>query len=153
MTYAEVEFLLAEATAKGWISGDIETHYRNGIEASMDQYNVDYTPFGYTDFNDYYNTSGVAYSTITDIWEQKWLALYFHGLEPLFEVRRWYDEAGGFAGIPFMGPTCDNNNNDELPKRFLYPGEEQSLNADNYQEAVDRVANYNQNADMWLTGN
>jgi len=153
MTYAEVQFLLAEAAAKGWITNDVETHYQNGIEASMEQWSVNYTPFGYTDFNDYYTNSGVAYNTTTDIWEQKWLALYFHGLEPLFEVRRWYDEAGGFAGIPFMGPTCDNSNGDELPQRFLYPGEEQSLNEANYLEAIDRVADYGQNAEMWLTSN
>ncbi len=153
MTYAEVEFLLAEAAAKGWITNDVETHYQNGIEASMDYYQVDYAPFGYTDFNDYYTNSGVAYTATTDIWEQKWLALFFHGLEPYFEVRRWYFESGNsFAGIPFLGPTCENTNNDELPFRFLYPGEEQSLNQANYEDAIGRLPGGSDdiNAPIWL---
>lgn len=152
MTYAEVEFLLAEAAAKGWIADDIETHYQAGIEASMEYYQVDYTPYGYNNFNDYYNNSGVAYTTTTDIWEQKWLALYFTGLEPFFEVRRWYVESGmSFAGIPFLNAPCDNLNGDNLPMRFRYPGQEQSLNALNYNAAVEELGGSNDiNATIWI---
>lgn len=152
MTYAEVSFLLAEAAAKGWISADVETHYRNGIEASMDYYSVDYAPFGWTDFSDFYTNSGVAYSQTTDIWEQKWLALFFHGLEPYFELRRWYFEGGmSFDGLPFIGASCENLNNNQLPLKFLYPGEEQSLNSENYQNAINSMGGSNsQNATMWL---
>ena len=152
MTYPEVEFLLAEAVAKGWISGNIEEHYRAGIQASMEYYLVDLAPFGWSDFEDYYSNSGVAYSEVTDIWEQKWLALFFTGLEPYFEVRRWYVESGkSFDGIPFLEASCGNVNDDNLPLRFLYPGEEQSLNAENYDEAVNRLGGSNsQNAEMWL---
>ncbi|UII24481.1 SusD/RagB family nutrient-binding outer membrane lipoprotein [Fulvivirga maritima] len=152
MTYSEVEFLLAEAAAKGWIADAVEPHYEAGIEASMEYYQVDYAPFGYTDFADYYANSGVAYNEATDIWEQKWLALFFNGLEPYFEVRRWYFESGmSFDGIPFMDPACNNLNNNLLPTRFLYPGEEQSLNQLNYQEAIERMDGGNSiNAPIWL---
>lgn len=153
MTYAEVEFLLAEAAALGWIEADPETHYRAGIEASMAYYQVDVAPFGWSSFDDFYDNSGVAYDAVTDIWEQKWLALFFTGLEPYFEVRRWYLEGGkGWESIPFMDAACDNVNDDRLPMRFLYPGQEQSLNAANYQEAISRIGGSNDlNADMWLT--
>ncbi len=152
MTYAEVEFLLAEAAAKGWINDDVEMHYRAGIEASMAYHQVNPEPFGWSSFDDFYANSGVAYDKATDIWEQKWLALFFHGLEPYFEVRRWYFESGlSWDGIPFMGPACENLNSNDLPLRFLYPGEEQSLNADSYREAVNRLGGSNsQNAAMWL---
>ncbi|MCB0587071.1 MAG: SusD/RagB family nutrient-binding outer membrane lipoprotein [Phaeodactylibacter sp.] len=152
MTYAEVEFLLAEAAAKGWITDDVEAHYRSGIEASMAYHMAGPEPFGWSSFSDFYENSGVAYDKVTDIWEQKWLALFFHGLEPYFEVRRWYFESGmSWDGIPFMGPACENLNEDDLPLRFLYPGEEQSLNAENYQAAVGRLGGSNsQNAAIWL---
>lgn len=151
MTYAEVEFLLAEAAAKGWINADIETHYRSGIAASMTYNQVNPEPFGYNSVDDFYNNSGVAYSEVTDIWEQKWLALFFHGLEPYFEVRRWYAESGmSWDGIPFLDPPCDNLNNDVLPMRFLYPGQEQSLNAENYQEAVARLGGNDFNTTVWV---
>lgn len=152
MTYSEVEFLLAEAAAKGWISEDIEEHYRAGIAASMEYRRVDLAPFGWTSFEDFYDDSGVAYAAVTDIWEQKWLAMFFHGLDTYFEVRRWYMESGSsFDGIPFLSATCGNLNNDRLPLRFLYPGQEQSLNGANYNDAVSNLGgNNSQNATMWL---
>ncbi len=152
ITYAEVEFLLAEAAAKGWISDDVEMHYRDGIAASMEYHQVSLDPTKWSSFDDFYNNSGVAYEEVTDIWEQKWVALFFHGLQPYFEVRRWYFESGmSWDGIPFLDPPCSNVNNDELPLRFLYPGEEQSLNATNYDEAVERLGGSNsQNAAIWL---
>lgn len=152
MTYAEVEFLIAEAIAKGWISGDIETHYRDGIAASMEYYEVDLAPFNWSSFADFYDNSGVQYNEVMDIWEQKWLALFFTGLEPYFEVRRWYLESGeDWGAIPFLSAPCENLNNDQLPMRFLYPGEEQSLNSANYQSAVEALGGSNsQNARMWL---
>ena len=36
LSYAEVEFILAEASVRGWISSDAETHYENGIRASFE---------------------------------------------------------------------------------------------------------------------
>ena len=36
MTYAEVEFLKAEAAIRGWYSGDAATHYENGVRAAME---------------------------------------------------------------------------------------------------------------------
>ncbi len=153
MTYAEVEFLLAEAAALGWIESEVEAHYRAGVAASMEYYQVNVAPFGWSDFDDFYENSGVAYDEVTDIWQQKWIALFFTGLEPYFEVRRWYLEGGkGWESIPFMDEACDNVNGDRLPMRFLYPGQEQSLNAENYADAIARIGGSNNiNADMWLT--
>src|SRR5690606_15561931 len=39
MSYAEVEFLLAEAAQKGWISG-AEEHYNKGVRASLAEWTV-----------------------------------------------------------------------------------------------------------------
>ena len=152
MTYAEVEFLLAEAAAKGWITSSVETHYKQGIEASHQYYEVDYTPNGWTNFEDFYQNSGVAYSATLDIWKQKWLSMYFTALDPYFEVRRWYSEVSGFDGLPFLNrPIGSNSNNYELPMRFLYPGQEQSLNAENYNEANSRYSAPKLiNGKMWI---
>ena len=123
MTYAEIEFLLAEGVLKGWIQGDVAAHYKKGIQASHDYYQVSYTPFGWQDFSDFYENSSVAYTTPMDVWEQKWLSLYFSALDPYFEVRRWYTTVGGWDGLPFLNAPIGNNfNNYELPMRFLYPG-------------------------------
>jgi hypothetical protein len=151
MTAAETHFLLAEGIAKGWMEGDLESLYKSGIELSMEYYQVDLAPFGWDDFEDYYNNSGVQFNENTDIWEQKWLALFFNGLEPYFEVRRWYkSSAMSWDGIPFLSAPCENLNNDQLPLRFLYPGQEQSLNAASYEAAVSKLGGNTQNAAMWL---
>jgi len=153
MTWAEVEFLLAEGALKGWISADPAVHYRNGIQASMEYYQVNFMDFGWSDFNDFYSNSGVAYDPAepVKIWEQKWLSLFFTGLEPYFEVRRWLAENSfDWDAVPFVRPTCQNVNDDKLPVRFPYPGEEQSLNTENYNEAVERLGSNSQNALMWL---
>jgi len=152
MSYAEVEFLIAEAIAKGWLSGDLESHYKKGIQASHEYYQVNYTPFGWTDFENFYQNSGVGYTSTMDIWKQKWLSLYFSALDPYYEVRRWYVEAGGWDALPFLNPPIGNNsNNYELPMRFLYPGQEQSLNAENYNEANSRYSTSKLiNGKMWI---
>ena len=155
-TYAEQELILAEAAFKNLISDDVETHYKNGIVASMEYYNVNVDVFGWSGVNDFYDNSGVAYdNSLNKIWEQKWVATFFHGMEPFFDIRRMVYEANNgndFAvnAVEFLTPPCENLNNDQLPVRFLYPGNEQSLNAENYQDAVSRLGGNNQNAKMYL---
>jgi len=152
MTYAEVEFLIAEAAQKGIISVDAGAHYEAGVKAGMDYYDVNYMEFGWTDFADYYANSGVGYDgELLSVWRQKWIALFFHGLEPYFEIRRWMYESGfDWSALTFVNPPCENTNNDMLPVRFLYPGSEQTLNAENYNAVIDRLGENSQNAEMWL---
>src|SRR5690606_18873936 len=38
MTYSEVQFILAEAAQRGWIGGDPESYYNEGIKASVAYY-------------------------------------------------------------------------------------------------------------------
>jgi hypothetical protein len=89
--------------------------------------------------------------TMLRLQEQKWVALYFHGMESYFEVRRWYyNAAGDWAALPFLTPPCNNSNGDMLPLRFVYPGEEQSLNGANFAAAVSELGGNDFNAAMWL---
>ncbi len=152
MTYAEQLFILAEASQKGMISGDPGMYYEQAIKASMSYYNVDYARFGWEDFQDYYANSGVSYlGDLNQIRQQKWLSLFFHGLEPYFELRRWlYEEDWDWSSLDFVGPTCQNVNNDQLPVRFFYPGEEKSLNSDNYEEVVNRLGGDDINTPIWI---
>jgi len=67
-------------------------------------------------------------------------------------VRRWYIESGNsWDGIPFLDAPCSNVNDDQLPMRFPYPGEEQSLNPINYQNAVSEIGEDTKNTRTWLT--
>jgi len=139
MTYAELQFLLAEAAEKGLISGDAKTFYENGVAGSFAFY-------GLTTPVDYLNRQETAYTgtqqeKLSKIGLQKWISLFFQGLEAWFDWRR--------TGIPALQPGVSNQNNDLIPVRFRYPIIEQSLNSASYNEAIQRQGPDDLNSKMW----
>jgi len=86
--------------------------------------------------------TGDAERAIAQINRQKWIALFFTGLEGWFNWRR--------TGVPALEPSVSNVNSDRIPVRFRYPESEQSLNAENYQKAVDTQGADNINTAIWL---
>lgn len=154
LSYAEQEFVLAEAAQRGWISDDAEAHFNQGIYASMTDHGAEPADGGWDSADDFLAQPNVAYDgTLLRIQEQKWVALYFHGMESYFEVRRWlHDASGDWSQLPFLTPPCNNLNGDQLPLRFVYPGEELSLNAENYALAASAMGGNDFNSAMWLVG-
>ncbi|MBK6994652.1 MAG: SusD/RagB family nutrient-binding outer membrane lipoprotein [Lewinellaceae bacterium] len=139
MTYAELQFLLAEAAEKGLISSDAKTYYESGVQASFEFY-------GLTTPSDYLNRLETAYTgsqqeKLSKIGFQKWVSLYYQGLEAWFDWRR--------TGIPALVPGISNQNNDKIPVRFRYPIIEQALNAASYEAAVQRQGPNDLNSKMW----
>jgi hypothetical protein len=142
MSYSELQFILAEAKERGFItSGDTETFYKNGIQSSVDYYKARYTVINLPQIAsklvldpNYFLQANVALSgsleeKLSKIGTQKWLALYFTGMEGWYDWRRT-----GFPQI-VPGPAAFINT---VPVRFMYPGSVQSLNNENYLEAVGR---------------
>src|SRR6056297_1097176 len=79
MLYSEVQFALAEAVERGYITGDAEAFYENGIRAHFDYYNEAVPP-------DYFSREAVALNGGTEenlgkILTQKWLSLFMVGHE------------------------------------------------------------------------
>jgi len=152
MNYAELQFILAEAREKGMItSGSADTYYTNGITANFDywralvpsQYGLNVNmPVGYL------TQAAVAYDgaqadKLAKIALQKWIALYFNGLEAWFDWRR--------TGMPEIVPGAANLNGNKVPVRYIYPLSEQSLNAANRQKAVAAQGGTDDlNTKMWL---
>jgi Starch-binding associating with outer membrane len=139
MTYAELQFLLAEAAERGLIGGSAETFYNNGVTAS-------YAFYGLTPAPDFLTRTEVAYTgnnaeKLNKIGFQKWVSLYFQGMEAWFDWRR--------TGIPALKAGPSNQNNDLIPVRFRYPIIEQSLNNANYTTAVSRQGADDLNTKMW----
>lgn len=140
MTYAEVLFIQAEAAERGWIEGDAARLYRDGIQASFDQYGVE-APDGY------FAQGAVAYAAsqekaLRQIGTQKWASLYYTGLEAWFDWRR--------TGYPAIKPSVENVNGDRIPVRFRYPTDVQSLNASSYEKAIERQGEDNINTHLWV---
>ncbi|QRR00406.1 SusD/RagB family nutrient-binding outer membrane lipoprotein [Dyadobacter sandarakinus] len=139
MGYPELQFILAEAARKGLITSTTtaKTYYEQGIAAAFD----------YTDVAmpaNYLSSPGVAYtdaSALTLIGTQKWIALFFTGLEAWFDWRR--------TGIPTINAGVDNVNGGRVPVRFAYPRSEQTLNPGSLSEAVARQGADNYNTRVW----
>ena len=137
MQYAELQFALAEAAARGYITGDARTYYEAGIAAS-------FAYWGAALPADYLTRPAVALDGTNDldrILTQKWLSLINCGHEAWFEVRR--------TGIPALRPGPDNLNDGRYPVRYLYPESEQATNAANYQAASASMGGDDINSKGW----
>jgi hypothetical protein len=143
MGYAELEFTLAEAAARGWITSDPAEHYENGIRASMSFYNL-----SSDDQDDYLANPDVAYSAadgIEMIVTQKYINFFMNGgWEAFYNHLR--------TGFPEFAVDGGGVLNDEqVPKRWMYPTLELQLNGDNVTDAIDRqYVEDNINGVMWL---
>lgn len=134
MTYAEVQFILAEAAQRGLIATDAKTYYDTGVTASYDQWGAEMDA-------DYLASQQPYDGTLDRIIAQKWLASFMVGLEAWYDYRR--------TGLPNLTPGPANVNQNQIPSRFIYPSTEQSLNNANYQEAVTRLGGDNINIKGW----
>ena len=131
LTYDEVLFYLAEAAERGLsVGGTAETLYNDAITASFDFWGV-------SDVATYLAKPEVAYTTATGTWKQKigtqeWIAFYTRGLEGYTEWRR--------LDYPVFNISPDAfTEGGEVPKRFTYPINEQTLNPDNYAAAATAI--------------
>lgn len=152
MNFSELQFILAEAREKSLIStGTAETYYTNGINANFSywkslvptQYNVNLNmPSGYL-IQPQVAFTGSQADKLAKIALQKWIALYFNGLEAWFEWRR--------TGMPEIIPGTANLNSNKVPIRYVYPLSEQSLNGVNRSKAVTAQGGTDDiNTKMWL---
>lgn len=144
LEYAEVEFIRAEANARGWLDGtaaQAATHYNNGIEADMQYWSNAATNEEITDgeMTAYLSQPEVAYPTggslqeqLNAIAEQKWLGLYMQGYQG-WTVWRKFDHPT-LNGIASVGIS-----EDDIPVRWIYPVDEQNLNEENWSQAASNI--------------
>ncbi|MEK7257884.1 MAG: SusD/RagB family nutrient-binding outer membrane lipoprotein, partial [Bacteroidota bacterium] len=126
---AEGNFLLAEAVERGFISGDAAAYYEAAIRASMEYWLVPSA-----EIDAYLANPAVAYATAEGDWKQKigtqkWIALYNRGFEAWTEWRR--------LDYPVLVAPPDAVT--DIPLRYTYPVQEQTLNAENYAAGAAAV--------------
>jgi hypothetical protein len=130
MTYDEVQFYLAEAASRGFtVPLTAEEYYNNGITASFDYWSI-------AGATDYLAKPEVAWATAAGDWKQKigtqaWLSFYTRGLLGYTEWRR--------LDWPIFNIASTIATYDEIPRRFPYPVNEQTLNKINYQAASNSI--------------
>ena len=159
-SYWEQQFILAEATVRGWISGTpAQNYYATGIQASMN-FLVKYTPASYmhgvtmdaTYIANYPATVALAGSVddqVKQIITQKYMAGFLQGADynAWFENRRT-----GYPTFVLNSSTNLNTPTTQFPVRWMYPQVELDNNGVNVKAAIDRQygGNDDVNQQMWI---
>jgi hypothetical protein len=131
MNYAELQFIFAEAAAKGWISGSAATYYNNGALNSITLW-IPTWPVPIADFLAAADIQWVETATLEEKMErihlQKYYALFLTDMQQWFEYRR--------TGHPVLPHGQGLKNGGVMPARMTYPVYVQSTNPTNYKLAV-----------------
>lgn len=135
LTYAECEFLLAEAAHRWNIGGTAAAHYKDGLKAAityLGQYDgtlaiSDAVAEVYANAHPYSQATGLQMIN-TQLWIHSNTALNFY--ESWSNWRR--------SGYPVLVPVVfpGNVTNGTIPRRFPYPTEEAAKNGANQKAAV-----------------
>lgn len=143
MNSDEVQFILAEAAAKGLITGSADTYYRKGIANSLLRWGV-----SQADVDTYLAQTSIALPAdkagqLVKIADQKWISLFLVSSEAYLDLRRTKlpdifknGRLGGF----------------EFPLRYRYPGDELGQNRTAYDLGVGTLspATDDEGSKVWL---
>ncbi len=152
ITYSEVELMAAEAAVRGWISGNAENHFNNGVSAAINAWTAFDPSFARSadEVNSYIAGRGFGAASTQDklrlIGEEYWAATWLNDIESWSNWRR--------TGFPALTPTNDPNRweANEIPRRLKYWENEISSNPANYKAAVDRMGGDNFMTKIWWDG-
>lgn len=147
-SYAEVEFLLAEASLRGWDASGAEEHYRKAITASMQSTTLfpGNVVIPQASIDAYLAAQPLNAATfegkMEQIHNQFYLAhfMWMDNFEAWSNLRR--------TGYPKLSPITypGNFTGGQLLVRLRYPISETSLNKENYEAAIAR-----QGPDLYTT--
>jgi len=133
-TYAEVEFMLAEAAERwGLAGGNPAPHYDAGVTAAMKMLEI-YGPAGAiadADVTAYLMANPFdPANALEQINTQYWAATFLNEYEAFANWRR--------TGFPVLTPVNfpGNVTNGTIPRRLTYSTSEQTSNTDNYNAAI-----------------
>jgi hypothetical protein len=146
-TYAEVEFLKAEAAARGWAGlSNPKDHFEKGVQASCEM--MSFYPgapaISQAQIDGLLQTYAAFPTDFEGIMEaihgQMWVNFFLNGEEAYANYRR--------TGYPVLVPFTSvewysSGTNGVMPRRFFYPESEAIQNPTNLQEALDRIGGKN----------
>lgn len=129
ISYAEVQFILAEARLKNWITtSTAQSYYESGIAANLEYWSL-------TMPSDFLTRTDVVWDdTLETLMNQKWIAMFFNNT-----LEMWGDYKR--TGVPNLvpGTLATTVTNGVIPTRVFYPTLEQSVNATNYTAASSNI--------------
>lgn len=160
LNYWDLQFILAEAAERGWITGtSAQSYYANGIKGSM-LFLAHYAPESYAHnmpidagYIDTYiqqvALQGSVENQIKQIITQKYIAGFLHNVD----YTAWYENRRtGYPTFVVNSSTNLNTPSNKFPVRWPYPQKELDYNSDNVQAAINTQYNGNDdtNQQMWI---
>ncbi|HRP31834.1 MAG TPA: SusD/RagB family nutrient-binding outer membrane lipoprotein [Agriterribacter sp.] len=146
-SYAEMEFLKAEAIERGFaIGGTAEEHYNNAIDASIEEWGGTAT-----EAQTYRQQAPIMYNGTADermhkIALQSWIALYNRGYDAWTVWRRLdYPSLEVPSGALFATGEAP-----AVITRMTYPVVEQNLNKANYENASSKIGKDQITQKLWF---
>jgi hypothetical protein len=143
MSYAETEFMMAEAMLRGWTTGDAAAHFQKGLRANLELQSIygDKGRISPAAIDAYiasapFDTNNVA-EALKTLHTQMWIMFYYNWNEAFAHWRR--------TGVPSFSPTVDKN----LNRRLIYPQSEWNTNTGNLKEAIARQGDDNVMTRIW----
>lgn len=142
LNYAELQFMLAEASLKGYVTvKSPKEYYDNGVVNAITFWGA-IVPENYLDTEDLkFPDTATPEDQLQAIILQKYYTLFFTDFQQWTEYRRT-----GYPELP-QGPGLLNDK--RMPSRFRYPINVQALNTINYNVAVAALGGDDINAKVW----
>ncbi len=141
MNADEAQFCLAEAAARGWISGDASSYYKAGIRLSCERWNI-----AEADIVTYLASPAIQLDGTNDldrIANQKWLALFTVAAEAYVDFRRTF--------LPqTVADGMIRQTSESFPFRYRYTADEKANNKENVDAAIASQGADDQYTKMWL---
>ena len=142
MTLAEVEFIKAELSIKGYITGKTpKAHYEAGITASMIQWGAIMPATFLTQKSIVYDATVTSEKQLEQIILQKYYAYFFVDYQAWFEKRR--------TGYPVLPRGTGIPTENKFPSRVPYPTYLQSLNPEGLAGATVSIGGDNSDTKVW----
>jgi len=145
-TYAEVEFLLAEAALRGWGNGNAEDHYNNGVRAAMEYLSIygESTTISENAINQYLSDNPFNQTQgMEQIGVQYWVVTFLNDYESWANWRR--------TGYPVLTPVDypGNITNGQIPRRLRYFEGEYGNNSEAINAALNQQGSDEFTTRMW----
>ncbi|ETZ20982.1 SusD/RagB family nutrient-binding outer membrane lipoprotein [Pedobacter sp. V48] len=124
-SYAELMLAMAEAAERGWIQANASTFYEHAVQSSFKFYDLAGSDQAYLVRNPLSSVKEIA---LSQIYEQRYILF---NAQSDFEVFFHYHRTNFPVIVSGQGQATA-----VVPFRFLYPTDEQRVNAANYQDAL-----------------
>ncbi|SHI92093.1 SusD/RagB family nutrient-binding outer membrane lipoprotein [Pseudozobellia thermophila] len=146
LTYSQTQLLLAEAAVRGWVTGNPEDYYNQGVTAHM-QLMAEYdeeVAIADVDIQTYLADNPFdAGNAIEQINNQYWVSCFLNGPEAFANFRR-----SGFPDLD-SNPYPAQDIGTPFINRLTYPNSEVATNNENLSAAVSRMGPDNLETKVW----